>query len=163
MLQGLPLEGNVRPSTNLQLSRLTAASAGCTNETYEECVNGLIFGLPRGHWCYVQYIKVGYGLFCRHAVPSTCAMGTHNAHSCHCRRMPIFLFNYSTRDLHGIYRAVTDGTWKLNPAGGHAFCECVHRHSRLCACCNESTAEVIRCHAKQHVVLEFQCCECRPG
>jgi hypothetical protein len=31
--------------------------------------------------------------------------------------MPIFLFNYSTRDLHGIYRATTDGSWKLNPAG----------------------------------------------
>ena len=32
--------------------------------------------------------------------------------------MPIFLFNYSTRELHGIYRAKTDGTWMLNPAGG---------------------------------------------
>ena len=34
-------------------------STGCTHDTYEECVNNLIFGLPRAHWCYVQYIKKG--------------------------------------------------------------------------------------------------------
>ncbi|CAL8468750.1 g8290 [Coccomyxa elongata] len=67
---------------------------GCTHETYDECVNKLIFGLPRAHWCYVQHIKKG---------------------------MPIFLFNYQSRKLHGIYRAVTDGDWKINPHGwvGH--------------------------------------------
>lgn len=32
---------------------------GCTHETYDECVNNLIFGLPRAHWCYVQHIKKG--------------------------------------------------------------------------------------------------------
>ena len=69
----------------------------------------------------MQYIKAGYALVwgarpacCNAAWPDVCAQ------SCHCR-MPIFLFNYSNRDLHGIYRAVTDGTWKLNPAGEHAF------------------------------------------
>ncbi|KAK9915208.1 hypothetical protein WJX75_006191 [Coccomyxa subellipsoidea] len=67
---------------------------GCTHETYEECVNGLVFGLPRPHWCYVQHIKKG---------------------------MPIFLFNYNSRQLHGIFRAVSDGDWKINPHGwvGH--------------------------------------------
>ncbi|BDA43259.1 probable Kelch-like protein 17 at C-terminar half [Coccomyxa sp. Obi] len=67
---------------------------GCTHETYDECVNNLIFGLPRAHWCYVQNIKKG---------------------------MPIFLFNYQSRKLHGIFRAVSDGDWKINPHGwvGH--------------------------------------------
>ena len=27
---------------------------GCTNETMEECLRDLVFGLPRAHWCYVQ-------------------------------------------------------------------------------------------------------------
>ena len=33
--------------------------AGCTRETIDECLNGLIFGLPRSHWCYVSYIEPG--------------------------------------------------------------------------------------------------------
>lgn len=32
--------------------------------------------------------------------------------------MPIFLFNYNSRQLHGIFRAVSDGDWKINPHGG---------------------------------------------
>jgi len=35
------------------------ATAGCSHDTYDECVNGLIFGLPRPHICYVQYIVPG--------------------------------------------------------------------------------------------------------
>ena len=31
--------------------------------------------------------------------------------------MPIFLYNYSTKQLHGIYESTTAGEWKLNPAG----------------------------------------------
>ena len=29
----------------------------------------------------------------------------------------MFLFNYSTRQLHGIWESTTGGEWKLNPAG----------------------------------------------
>ena len=32
-------------------------------------------------------------------------------------RMPIFLYNYSTKQLHGIWVSTTAGEWKLNPAG----------------------------------------------
>lgn len=32
--------------------------------------------------------------------------------------MPIFLFNYSTRQLHGTFRAVTDGELEIKPHGG---------------------------------------------
>ena len=34
--------------------------------------------------------------------------------------MPIFLFNYSDRKLHGIFKAESDGTWELNPKGESA-------------------------------------------
>ena len=36
--------------------------AGCTDETYEECVTGMVFGLPRAHWCYVQWVAAGCAL-----------------------------------------------------------------------------------------------------
>jgi hypothetical protein len=36
--------------------------------------------------------------------------------------MPIFLFNYNSRQLHGIFRAVSDGDWKINPHGGSRTC-----------------------------------------
>ena len=36
--------------------------AGCTKNTYQECVTDLIFGLPPNHWCYVQYIQIGCDL-----------------------------------------------------------------------------------------------------
>ena len=29
----------------------------------------------------------------------------------------MFLYNYSTRQLHGIWESTTAGEWKLNPAG----------------------------------------------
>lgn len=32
-------------------------------------------------------------------------------------RMPVFLFNYSERRMYGIYRAVTEGTYEINPQG----------------------------------------------
>ncbi|KAK9829602.1 hypothetical protein WJX72_006822 [[Myrmecia] bisecta] len=63
---------------------------GCTHDTYEECVTGLIFGLPRPHICYVSYIKPG---------------------------MPVFLYNYSDRKMHGIFRATTEGQLDINPQG----------------------------------------------
>ncbi|KAK9845712.1 hypothetical protein WJX81_000252 [Elliptochloris bilobata] len=63
---------------------------GCTKETYEECVTELVFGLPKAHWCYVSWIAAG---------------------------IPIFLFSYSDRKLHGIFRSVTDGALNINPRG----------------------------------------------
>ncbi|KAK9808555.1 hypothetical protein WJX73_008282 [Symbiochloris irregularis] len=63
---------------------------GCNHDTKDECLNGLIFGLPRPHWVYVQNIVPG---------------------------MPIFLFNYSSRELYGIFKSETEGSWELNPQG----------------------------------------------
>ncbi|KAK9862680.1 hypothetical protein WJX84_000466 [Apatococcus fuscideae] len=67
---------------------------GCSGETFAECVEGLVFGLPRPHMCYVQNIKPG---------------------------MPVFLFNYTERRMYGIYRAVTEGDWEINPRGWIEF------------------------------------------
>ncbi|KAK9831297.1 hypothetical protein WJX74_010943 [Apatococcus lobatus] len=79
-----------RSQRNLGLD-LGGVIFGCSVETFHECVEGLIFGLPRPHMCYVQNIRPG---------------------------MPVFLFNYSERRMYGIYRAVTEGTYEINPQGG---------------------------------------------
>ncbi|KAK9864157.1 hypothetical protein WJX84_004586 [Apatococcus fuscideae] len=76
-----------RSQRNLGLD-LGGVIFGCSVETFHECVEGLIFGLPRPHMCYVQNIRPG---------------------------MPVFLFNYSERRMYGIYRAVTEGTYEINP------------------------------------------------
>ena len=44
-------------------------------------------------------------------------------------RMPIFLFNYSDRKLHGIFKAESDGEWEINPQGMLYFPDAVF----LCA------------------------------
>ena len=49
-----------------------------------------MFGLPAPHWCYVQYIRTG---------------------------MPLFLYNFDTRELHGIFKAVGPGDWEVDPLG----------------------------------------------
>ena len=36
---------------------------------------------------------------------------------CRCDRMPIFLFNYNDRLMHGIFRATSEGELEINPHG----------------------------------------------
>ncbi|KAG8099760.1 hypothetical protein GUJ93_ZPchr0013g33780 [Zizania palustris] len=67
---------------NLQPQDLGAVIFGCTNNTIAECHSRQLFGLPRGHLSYVQNIKEG---------------------------LPLFLFNYDDRRLHGIYEAASNG------------------------------------------------------
>ena len=31
--------------------------------------------------------------------------------------MPLFLFNYSNRQLHGVFEAVADADWEIEPTG----------------------------------------------
>eukprot|EP00854_Cymbomonas_tetramitiformis_P001433 gene1433-2052_t len=54
------------------------------------CTRDTFKGLPRHHFAYVEYIVVG---------------------------MPLFLFNYSDRTLHGIFKAVSEGELDINPSG----------------------------------------------
>ncbi|KAF9613543.1 hypothetical protein IFM89_008671 [Coptis chinensis] len=63
---------------------------GCTHSTMKECLSNLVFGLPAVHLSYIQNIWPG---------------------------MPIFLFNYSDRKLHGIFEAATHGKMNINPYG----------------------------------------------
>ncbi|XP_062203500.1 uncharacterized protein LOC133905753 [Phragmites australis] len=67
---------------NLQPQDLGAVIFGCTNNTIAECHSRQLFGLPRAHLSYVQNIKEG---------------------------LPLFLFNYDDRRLHGIYEAASNG------------------------------------------------------
>ncbi|CAA0836250.1 Unknown protein [Striga hermonthica] len=71
----------------LEKSQLGGVIFGCTNDTMEECLTSQLFGLPAKHFKYVQNIEPG---------------------------LPLFLFNYSDRKLHGIYEAVSSGQLNIN-------------------------------------------------
>ncbi|KAL4448429.1 hypothetical protein ABPG75_005648 [Micractinium tetrahymenae] len=62
----------------------------CNNRTYHTCMENQMFGLPSPHWCYVQYVRAG---------------------------MPCFLYNFERRELHGIFKAASDGEWEIDPLG----------------------------------------------
>lgn len=72
---------------NLRDSDLAGVIFGCKNGTYEECLNKQLFGLPAPHFSYVRKIKPG---------------------------LPLFLFNYSDRKLHGIFEALSQGQMNIN-------------------------------------------------
>ncbi|CAM0879695.1 unnamed protein product [Alopecurus aequalis] len=67
---------------NLGEDELAGVIFGCTHQTINECLSKQLFGLPYGHFSYVKNIKPG---------------------------MPLFLFNYSDRKMHGIFEAATPG------------------------------------------------------
>lgn len=77
--------GNFRA---LKKSDLAAVIFGCSHQTFKECVTQLIFGLPAPHFTYVQNI---------------------------CPGMPLFLFNYSDRKMHGAFEAASHGKMNINP------------------------------------------------
>ncbi|KAI7837920.1 hypothetical protein COHA_008227 [Chlorella ohadii] len=62
----------------------------CNNRTFHTCMEHQMFGLPQAHWCYVQYVRTG---------------------------MPLFLWNFESKQLHGIFKAASDGEWELDPTG----------------------------------------------
>lgn len=35
--------------------------------------------------------------------------------------MPLFLFNFETKELHGIFKAASDGDWEIDPYGGQQY------------------------------------------
>ncbi|KAF6174107.1 hypothetical protein GIB67_020289 [Kingdonia uniflora] len=75
---------------NLARENLGGVIFGCTHDTLKECLSKRIFGLPGSHFLYVQYIKLG---------------------------LPLFLFNYSNRKLHGVFEAASNGHMNINPNG----------------------------------------------
>ncbi|XP_039050481.1 kelch-like protein 1 isoform X2 [Hibiscus syriacus] len=77
-------------SRNLRKNQLGGVIFGCKNATYKECLFKQLFGLPAQHFSYVKNIDPG---------------------------LPLFLFNYSERKLHGIFEAASHGQMNINPYG----------------------------------------------
>ncbi|KAG4184350.1 hypothetical protein ERO13_A09G168100v2 [Gossypium hirsutum] len=75
---------------NLRKNQLGGVIFGCKNTTYKECLFKQLFGLPAQHFSYVRNIDPG---------------------------LPLFLFNYSERKLHGIFEAASHGQMNINPYG----------------------------------------------
>ncbi|CAL1402393.1 unnamed protein product [Linum trigynum] len=73
---------------NLRKSELAGVIFGCKHHTIDECLNKKLFGLPAMHFTYVQKIDNG---------------------------LPLFLFNYSDRKLHGIFQAASQGKMNIDP------------------------------------------------
>ncbi|KAL5568858.1 hypothetical protein UlMin_025433 [Ulmus minor] len=73
---------------NLRKSDLGGVIFGCKHNTFRECYFKQLFGLPAPHFSYVRNIDPG---------------------------LPLFLFNYSDRKLHGVFEAASQGKMNLNP------------------------------------------------
>ncbi|XP_055806834.1 uncharacterized protein LOC129875548 [Solanum dulcamara] len=63
---------------------------GCKYNTMKQCLHNQLFGLPAAHFSYVKNIDPG---------------------------LPLFLFNYSNQELHGIYESASSGKMNINPYG----------------------------------------------
>ncbi|KAG2595484.1 hypothetical protein PVAP13_5KG077900 [Panicum virgatum] len=72
---------------NLRDDELGGVIFGCKNNTMNECLSKQLFGLPSGHFTYVKNVKPG---------------------------MPLFLFNYSDRKMHGIFEAACAGQLNID-------------------------------------------------
>lgn len=72
---------------NLHKNDLGGTIFGCTHTTLPECLSKQLFGLPSSHFSYVRNIVPG---------------------------LPIFLFNYSDRKLHGVYEAASQGQMNID-------------------------------------------------
>lgn len=73
---------------NLPVKQLGGVIFGCKPDTIEECFKKQLFGLPAVHYSYVKNVKPG---------------------------MPLFLFNYIDRRLHGIFEAASLGQMSIDP------------------------------------------------
>lgn len=75
---------------NLKKDQLGGVIFGCKTATIKECLSKQLFGLPAQHFSYVKNIEPG---------------------------LPLFLFNYSDRKLHGIFEAASKGKMSIDPYG----------------------------------------------
>lgn len=73
---------------NLGKIHLGGVIFGCKSTTIKECLVKQLFGLPASHFSYIKNIDPG---------------------------LPLFLFNYSERKLHGIFEAASPGQMNINP------------------------------------------------
>ncbi|KAL6003025.1 hypothetical protein ACLOJK_023247 [Asimina triloba] len=75
---------------NLRKNDLGGVIFGCKHSTVKECLSKQLFGLPASHFAYVRNIDPG---------------------------LPLFLFNYSDRTLHGIFESASPGQMNIDPYG----------------------------------------------
>ncbi|CAO2204525.1 unnamed protein product [Urochloa humidicola] len=80
-------ETNSVAARYLQEDELGGVIFGCKHNTMNECLSKQLFGLPSGHFAYVKNVKPG---------------------------MPLFLFNYSDRKMHGIFEAACAGQLNID-------------------------------------------------
>ncbi|KAJ0975503.1 hypothetical protein J5N97_017468 [Dioscorea zingiberensis] len=73
---------------HLHKSDLGGMVFGCKHYTMAECLSKRLFGLPAFHYSYVRNVE-----------PS----------------LPLFLFNYDDRKLHGIFEATSHGDMNIDP------------------------------------------------
>ncbi|XP_055808476.1 uncharacterized protein LOC129877024 [Solanum dulcamara] len=73
---------------NLPRDQLGGVIFGCTNDTIRECLEQQLVGLPGQHIVYVKNVNPG---------------------------LPVFLFNYTDKKLHGIFEAASSGQMQINP------------------------------------------------
>ncbi|XP_068489622.1 uncharacterized protein [Phaseolus vulgaris] len=85
-----PFSPNPSFGRNLRKSELGGVIFGCKNATKKECLSKQLFGLPAQHFSYVKNIDPG---------------------------LPLFLFNYTNRRLHGIFEAASKGRMFIDPYG----------------------------------------------
>ncbi|XP_014492453.1 kelch-like protein 28 [Vigna radiata var. radiata] len=85
-----PFPPNLSCGRNLRKSELGAVIFGCKNATMNECLSKQLFGLPAQHFSYVKNVDPG---------------------------LPLFLFNYTDRKLHGIFEAASKGRMFIDPYG----------------------------------------------
>ncbi|XP_050381857.1 uncharacterized protein LOC126798836 isoform X2 [Argentina anserina] len=78
------------PARKLRTDHLGGVIFGCKINTMMECLSKQLFGLPGAHYIYVKNISPG---------------------------LPLFLFNYTDRKLHGIYEAASYGQMNIDPYG----------------------------------------------
>ncbi|KAL9226796.1 hypothetical protein vseg_002567 [Gypsophila vaccaria] len=78
---------NPYSARHLRTNELAGVIFGCKYSTFKECMFKQLFGLPASHIQYVQNITPG---------------------------MPLFLFNYSDRTLHGVFEATSAGQMYIN-------------------------------------------------
>ncbi|PIN26334.1 hypothetical protein CDL12_00920 [Handroanthus impetiginosus] len=81
------LASNMAWARNLTKNQLGGVIFGCTTSTMKECHAKQLFGLPAQHFSYVKNIEAG---------------------------LPLFLFDYSERKLHGIYEAASSGQMNID-------------------------------------------------
>ncbi|KAJ8533786.1 hypothetical protein K7X08_007110 [Anisodus acutangulus] len=77
-----------RDFRNLMKDQLGGVIFGCTNTNMKKCLQKQLFGLPGSHISYVRNINPG---------------------------LPLFLFNYDDRKLHGIFEAASSGQMQIDP------------------------------------------------